>query len=194
MTAAVHPKERTMQPSPAQSVEIAKYEDAYTHESYRMGAGRLAKAWTLLNVLPNPGSLLDVGTGRGELLQTARTLGFDPVLGTEVVKQLLRPGEVVFALATALPWTSGSWDTVVCCDVLEHLPPEDTIGAVTELGRVASSNLVLSVADYSHVFEGVELHVNRRQYDEWDAIFREHIPHRLVTRFRGLPEMWIVRK
>lgn len=183
-----------MQPSPAQLVEIAKYGDAYAHPDYRMGVGRLAKAWQLANMLPHRGSLLDVGTGRGEFMQTAKSLGYDPVMGTEVVPALFRTDEVVFALASALPWTSGSWDVVTCMDVLEHLPPEDTQDAVAEIGRVASKAVILSVADYPHVYRGVDLHVNRRQYNEWDELFRSLIPNRQVTRFVGVPEMWIIRK
>lgn len=160
--------------------EIAKYLEAYCLSSYRMGDARRDLARQTLRSLPVRGSLLDVGTGRGELLDDASGLGFDPVRGTEVVPYLLSE-RVTYAEAHALPHDAGAFDVVTCLDVLEHLDPGDTVRALEELSRVAARAVVVTAADYSHVVEGVELHVNARPLDEWDALVRACIAGR-VTR------------
>lgn len=148
--------------------EIAKYEGAYRHPDYRMGGARLERAREELAGLT--GSLLDVGCGRGEVLELARELGLAPLVGTEVVAELLG-ADVIYAEAHALPWPGPTFDTVTCFDVLEHLLPADTVPALVNLRRVARRRIVLTVADYAHSYRGVELHVNRRSYDEWQDLF-----------------------
>lgn len=151
----------------SRETEIAKYVEAYQHSEYGMGHARFLAAQRDLAGLK--GSLLDVGCGRGEVLKLAREMGLAPVIGTEVVPGLLRD-DVVYAEAHQLPFDDGSVDHVTCFDVLEHLTPEDTIPALKELARVARHTVTVTVADYPHVFNGVELHVNRRPYPEWHAL------------------------
>lgn len=154
----------------ARAAEIAKYSVAYSHAEYRMGQARHEAALRDLKGLT--GSLLDVGCGRGEVLAAAREFGLSPVLGTEVVPALLGT-DTVYAEVHALPFAAGTFDHVTCFDVLEHLTPEDTVPALHELERVGLRTLTLTVANYPHVFRGVDLHVNRRNYPEWTALFGE---------------------
>lgn len=154
----------------ARAAEIAKYSVAYSHPEYRMGQARHEAALRDLKGLA--GSLLDVGCGRGEVFAAARAFGLSPVLGTEVVPELLGP-DVVYAEVHALPFAAGTFDHVTCLDVLEHLTPEDTTLGLCELARVGRKTLTLTVANYPHVFRGVDLHVNRRSYPEWAALFEE---------------------
>ena len=151
------------------SAEIAKYPIAYRDPGYGMGEARRDAIGRLL--AGRRGSLLDVGTGRGETLRLALALGFDHATGTEVVPELLGQG-VVYAEAHDLPFADRSFDVVTCFDVLEHLLPEDHMAALAELRRVSRREVIVTAADYSHVFDGVELHVGRRSYDEWDALIR----------------------
>lgn len=170
------------------AAEIAKYPVAYLDDVYRMGSDRLAAVRAELAGLT--GSLLDVGTGRGETLEIARKFGLSPVTGTEVVPALLRAG-VVYAEAHALPFPDGHFDTVTCFDVLEHLVAADTEAALAELRRVARRLVIVSAADFSHVVDGVQLHPNRRPYDEWDALIRRHIGGAVTRLGRfGCAEGW----
>lgn len=164
-----------MQASAAdRQVEIVKYGEAYRDPVYRMGPERTRAVHAALLNLPVRGSLLDVGTGRGELLTIAENIGFHPVHGTEVVAELLQRVGVTYAEAHALPFGDGDFDVVCCLDVLEHLTPADTVPALCELRRVALQVLLVSAADYSSEWNGVELHVNRRPYDEWRELVRQH--------------------
>lgn len=162
--------------------EVRKYRNSYTDPSYKMGSARLSIAAELLIEIPlvykngtrQRGSLLDVGTGRGELMTIARAAGFNPVAGTEVVGELAG-GEVTLAYAHNLPFDDGAFDAVTMFDVLEHLLPEDTESALDELDRVSRHCVIVSAADFPSTHMGEDLHINRHDYDEWDEIIRQHL-------------------
>jgi SAM-dependent methyltransferase len=153
--------------------EIAKYSVCYREPGYRQTEDRqhFVREW----LTGRAGSLLDVGTGRGETLAIARGLGYAPVQGTEVVPYLVTDG-VVYAEAHALPFDDDSFDTVTCFDVLEHLLYEDQAPALREFARVASARVVVTAANYPTERDGVQLHVGYRDNDDWEALIRKCIP------------------
>lgn len=154
--------------------EAYQYGALYQDAAYRMGEGRKRDVNKVLARLAhaydgNPGSLLDVGAGRGEALEMARGYGFNPVLGTEVVPELLNEN-VLHAYAHELPFTRGQFDHVVCFDTLEHLLPQDVELAIAELWHVCSKTLTLSASDRPSVWGGQDLHISARPAEEWEAI------------------------
>lgn len=176
--------------------EIEKYTHAYQHDMYRMGERRKTPAHVLLAAAPSRDSYLDVGCGRAEMLDYAARIGFKEVIGTEVVLGLLRYN-VRFALAHELPFDDNEFAIVSCFDVLEHLLPEDTEAVLQELDRVAAKQLILTANNQHSKSLGVELHVNRRPYDEWDQLIREHTSGqvRWLPRDAGnISETWTVTK
>lgn len=172
------------------SAEIAKYQAAYQIPEYRMGDARRAAVEAALAAIAR-GSLLDVGAGRGEALRIASRLGFDPVAGTEVVPALLG-APVVYGEAHTLPFADDAFDVVTCFDVLEHLVPEDTQMALAELRRVARRTVLLSAADYSDVWCGMELHVNRRAYAEWRRLIECHVGRPASETWTGSSMLWLI--
>jgi len=90
------------------------------------------------------GSVLDAGCGDGRLLDR---LPNEVVIGIDVDPEKLsacrRP--VVRGSIHALPFSTGSFDTVVCAEVLEHLPDSLVFLAADELQRVARTTLVVTV-------------------------------------------------
>ena len=170
---------RTIAVSPAQRAEIEKYAVAYKLPGYRMGAARKAMACDLLRGLPyglcEGGSLLDVGCGRGEMLQAAPTFGFFSAVGVEAEPGLCLSTPdalVVQGVAWDLPVRDDSRDVVTCFDVLEHLLPDDQAPSLAEMRRVARGAVIVTAADYSHVVQGLELHPGRRSYADFDALIR----------------------
>lgn len=158
------------------AAEIAKYARCYGGlATYRMGDRRMADALRELEALPCRGSYLDVSCGRGEMLGHATRLGFDPVQGTEVVPGLLKDERVVYAEAHDLPFADASFDVVTMFDVIEHLIPGDDEAACRELARVARRHIILTANNRPSVNPqtGDDLHINKRPYEEWDALFRE---------------------
>lgn len=169
----------------ARQREHAKYVKAYALPSYRMGQGRLTDALRDLSSLPR-GSYLDVGCGRGEMLGHAESLGFSPVGGVEVVPDLIDGTRVVYGPVHALPFPDRSWHVVTLFDVIEHLTPGDDEAACRELARVSSGHVLLTANNSpSRLPDGTELHINRRPFDEWDALFRAWFAPGRVTRVPG---------
>jgi ubiquinone/menaquinone biosynthesis C-methylase UbiE len=158
----------------ARQAEYAKYERAYTIESYRMGGLRQQDAIRNLADLPCRGSYLDVGCGRGEMLRHAALMHFKPVCGVEVVPALVDGDRVIRAEAHALPYADQSFDVVTLFDVIEHVLPGDDELIVRELARVARRHVLITAnSQRSTLPDGTELHINRRPYDEWARLFAE---------------------
>jgi ubiquinone/menaquinone biosynthesis C-methylase UbiE len=151
--------------------EIARYVEHYKSPKYGMGQRRQADVQRILQDLRR-GSLLDVSTGRGETLRFAKSLGFSPVQGTEVVPELLND-EVVFAQAHSLPFPDNSFDHVTCFDVLEHLVEADIRPALQEMYRVARISVTVSASERPSVFGDVDLHISKRPAPEWHRLIRD---------------------
>jgi len=91
----------------------------------------------ILNLQPQ--SLLDVGCGRGRLVEWAKTQGIDAV-GLDFAS-----GYGVCADLVDMPFDDNSFDVVTAFDVLEHLRHEDLELGLDEICRFAKSHLVLSI-------------------------------------------------
>jgi SAM-dependent methyltransferase len=149
---------------------------AYGSPQYRMGSSRRGAVHRYITALDPKGSLLDVGTGRGETLAMARGLGFERVMGTEVVPALIDGDLVVRAEVHDLPFADNEFDWVTMFDVMEHLIPGDDELAVRELCRVARHGVVVTIANFPSVKDGEVLHINLRPYREWDELLRAWCP------------------
>ena len=185
----------------AQIREIRKYETIYREfPRYGLEHGvRREQVEEYLATLDPAWSLLDVGCGRGEVLEWAYDLGIQHVYGVEPV-YLLRKPNVHCAVAWDLPFEDGIFDVVTCFDVMEHLLEDDAEPTLRELNRVARHQVALTISnrpDQWGVMAGVgTLHVNLKPYEEWDMLIREHI-HGKVERRPGvehLNEMWVITR
>lgn len=173
--------------------EYAKYTRSYRLANYRMGDARKSHATKTLGSLPMRGAYLDVGTGRGEMLLIAEALGFSPVLGVEVVDYLADGERVLQGQAHDLPAEDKSVDVASMFDVIEHLIAGDDELACKELQRVARKHVLVTANNTSSKNGfGDELHINRRSYPEWDALFREWFSGRVTWLPRGgnISETW----
>jgi SAM-dependent methyltransferase len=105
-------------------------------------------------------SLLDVGCGRGYLLDRVRKERPDIELtGFDVVNKLAYEGlRAVTGNAEALPFEDKSFDVVTCSHTLEHLL--EPTRAVAELKRVAKRVLYVAVPCQRYYFYTLDEHVN----------------------------------
>lgn len=93
---------------------------------------------------PDTESVLDVGCGNGFVtrkIKANRVIGLDP--SSEALS--LFEGYKLIGVADALPFSDSSFETVVCCEVIEHLPGQVFNKAIMELARVANRQIIIGV-------------------------------------------------
>jgi len=178
-------------------IERKKYIDAYANPGYKMGGARFQHAYNAISNWKR-GSYLDVGCGRGEMLDAANKLEFTRIQGTEIVPKLADAREdVIFADGGNLPFEDDEFDYVSMLDVVEHIPAEDINNIFKELARVAKKKILLCIANFSHRYRGEELHINLKPYPEWDKILKEQFPDWEVVwlpRGNNISETWELTK
>jgi dolichol-phosphate mannosyltransferase len=98
---------------------------------------------------PAGGRILDIGCGSSRIVQTLPgVVGMD--LAMRKLRWLRAPGRhLLKGDMNRLPFRDGAFDTVICSEVIEHIPKEDV--RLEELVRVISAGglLVLGTPDYS---------------------------------------------
>lgn len=108
--------------------------------------GRRARA--VESLAGGPGRVLDVGCGRGHLLDAFRRRGWE-VQGTELDERSAAHAREVLGVPVHVgapgsePWPDGHFDAVVLWHVLEHLP--DPAAALARAARLLSPRGVLMV-------------------------------------------------
>lgn len=175
--------------------EHKKYDLAYDGGRYGISEARFSDVKGCFKSINVRGRFLDVGCGRGEVMEYARSIGFNPVHGTEVVLGLLND-EVVYAEAHRLPFVDNYFSVVSMLDVIEHLIPGDDELACMELNRVAKNHVIITANNKdSKKAIGEELHINKRPYEEWDFLFKKWFSGN-VSWYHGVKrhvsEMWVV--
>ena len=117
-------------------------------------------ALNVLRYLPHvEGRCLDVGCGEGLIADTLKrhrpglTVCGTDISHVRLVRAAARVGGVGFVVGDilSLPWEDGSFDVVVCCEVLEHLPEQEP--ALEEMFRILKNNglLLVTVLDRQKV-------------------------------------------
>lgn len=90
-------------------------------------------------------SFIEIGVGSGLLSLLLRESGC--VVHSLDVRRVVRPS--VIGDARRLPFADAAADTILCFQVLEHLPFADFTPALIEFRRIARRSVILSVPDRS---------------------------------------------
>lgn len=125
----------------------AGYDAAYFLERDAAPAIETCRPWV---EFCRPANALDVGFGTGAVLKGLVELGVDAhgVEPFQVACDLLPPPyreRVRIGDALATGHADRSFDLVLCLDVLEHLPEEDSEAALAELARVSRRWVLLNI-------------------------------------------------
>ncbi|MFO7562789.1 MAG: class I SAM-dependent methyltransferase [Enhygromyxa sp.] len=132
---------------------VGNFEDKYASQNpiARWLVAGFLDAVTELYALADPAGkqVLEVGCGEGKLATQLIRRGPTPAryLATDVSLEAIS-GELDPRIETStasiyeLPYASGSFDVVVCCEVLEHL--EEPARGLAELARVARERVLIS--------------------------------------------------
>ncbi len=118
--------------------------EKYTQPGYNTKQ-RFCSYWHQIDevIRTQPTEVLEIGPGSqfvaGYLKSqglSVTTVDIDPELGVDVV-----------ATVTNLPFAANSFDTVLCCEVLEHIPFLQAESALGEIHQVAKRHAVISLPD-----------------------------------------------
>jgi ubiquinone/menaquinone biosynthesis C-methylase UbiE len=95
-------------------------------------------------------SVLDIGVGRGYLVNMLQwSKKFEKVSGIDIIahnQSKFAKGVAVSVMdVRELEFPDNAFDTVICMEVLEHMPEKETLGALAELRRVARNQLIVTV-------------------------------------------------
>lgn len=105
--------------------------------------GQFCSYWHQINevFLSEPDSVLEIGKGTGFVFEYLRKYGisvisvdFDPMLEPDVAGSALN-----------LPFNNNAFETILCCEVLEHLPYVNFKDSLEEIWRVAEKFVILSL-------------------------------------------------
>ncbi len=114
----------------------------------------LAELEPALAELRGTARMLDVGTGAGDIAESARasaarhrvslkTIGFDSSKAL-LTNHRARNDSVVVGNALQLPFADKSVDIVMCSQVLHHFPEPEALALIREMNRVARVRVVIS--------------------------------------------------
>lgn len=172
----------------ARQFEVDKYVKAYQTPSYRMGRARMNAARQHLTELPIRGSLLDVGCGRGEMLDIANEVGFK-ANGIDPATFEMRD-DISSGIATHLPCLDDSYDVVSTFDMMEHLLHSDHVPALEEMKRVAKYFVVIAAADFPHE----PYHISHMPNDQWEALFKTVFDNvERLPQYKSISRTWLCR-
>lgn len=125
-------------------VSAAHYFDSYDTKE------RFISYWTQIHIVRelSPTSVLEVGVGNGLVNDYLKRCGVD-VTSVDVATDLFPD---VVASVHSMPFSDNVFETVMACQVLEHLPFDLFPAALSEIRRVASRYAVISLPDASRAY------------------------------------------
>jgi len=101
-----------------------------------------------LSKIPKDRKILDAGCGEGVLVNLYRQKGYDiQGLDLNYSSQYVTKGNILNA-----PFESGSFDVILCLDVIEHISLTEQERALTEIYRLLSDNgiVLLAIPNLAH--------------------------------------------
>jgi SAM-dependent methyltransferase len=118
----------------------------------------------LVQLLPRPlGRVLDVGCSDGATGAVLREAGAESLTGIEIVPEIAERARVVYdevhvgSADDVLESLKGSWDTIVCYDVLEHLVDPWRVLRVARRLAAPGARLHVSVPNARHLSLPIDL-------------------------------------
>ena len=152
---------------------------------------------------PAPARILDAGCGTGRFLkechaQSAEAQAFGCDLSADGLHFAARRGLKRLAVAdvTALPFASGTFDVLVCADVLQHLSAANAKKALGELARLLRRNGALIVRMAARRGIGPKRHRDSVGYQQWEpgklraAVESQGFDVVFLSRVNWLPSAW----
>lgn len=133
-------------------------------------------------------SIVDVGSGRGQLIEMMKN-AFRNIVVTSVDLEQFHNKEVNQFVPCDLSneddrnqlQSLAPFDLVVCTDVLEHLDKSFIDQVVETLSKLGPRS-ILAIANHSDIWDGVELHTIREGFDWWKDLIEKRY-HKIQDTF-----------
>lgn len=127
---------------------LSQVEQALVHSFWFLPPDLHERQRTISNMIQHGDSVLDVGGEQAILEKQPHIKNYHTINIAEDINQtpryLARPEKHMFYDGKHLPFDDNTFDTVVCIDVLEHVPPQARKKLVAEMLRVAKHSLICS--------------------------------------------------
>lgn len=169
--------------------EMQKYNTCYSLETYHLQGQRLIRVQKDIDAMEPRKTYLDVGCGRGEMVDRARARGIHAT-GLELVPKLCDGQKIIQGSVLELPFPDNAFHYVSCYDMVEHLPPEHVDKALDELFRVCDEILFITTNDKRSHLGDLELHLTRRPRAWWDAKIAERVGSGVIQKSSYGNEEW----
>jgi SAM-dependent methyltransferase len=129
----------------------------------------------------NARTILDVGTGIGQVVAHLRNKGFE-AYGTDITdnaKKYWEMGNITRFCQTCpaheLPFEDNAFDIVICTEVLEHIPEQNVEASLREMYRVGRGDFIMTYATGRAVHkmptDGTEPHITIKPMSWWTERF-----------------------
>lgn len=162
--------------------ERAKYRRMWSVDGYRHGSPGERQVDEIADALgpDHRGVLVDFGIGTGRCAAALAARGYT-VRGVDIAANCLDADvdvPVVIAPLWAMP-ADLTADHGVCCDVMEHIPPEMVDASLAEMTRVVRGRTYFSISlrhDDCGQWIGAPLHLTVRDHAWWAERLAAHWP------------------
>jgi ubiquinone/menaquinone biosynthesis C-methylase UbiE len=132
-------------------MEETDFYDEYYDRIYSIGRtfndDELKRITTITNMIPSDvDSLLEVGCGEGKIINPLQNK-YKKICGVDISDEALKDVKTskIKGRIENLPLSSNSFDIVLCCEVLEHLPRHLYEKSLKEIQRVSRKYILISV-------------------------------------------------
>lgn len=111
------------------------------------------------------GKVVELGCGRGNVVEFLRENGAE-CEGYDQVS--INPNMKVADITKDLDISP---DTIICIDVIEHIDDEGLDGLFSNFKKAKKQ--VFAIHNGPSVHNGMELHINRKPFDEWNKVIEK---------------------
>jgi SAM-dependent methyltransferase len=123
------------------------YEQSWAHKEAIVDSKEAERIRQTLEMLPsNVQTVLDAGCGDGRV--SSGLIGRSQVIQLDISHSALRRGtnrDGVAGVLTAMPFCDETFDLVLACEVIEHIPPNLLPEVLREIQRVARKYVLITV-------------------------------------------------
>jgi predicted SAM-dependent methyltransferase len=125
-----------------------------------------------------PDNLLEIGIGNGFVSHYLKGKGIK-IVSMDILAEL---APLVVGAVEKIPFAKESFDSILCCEVLEHLPYSSFVPSVKNLAEAARRFIILSLPDVSTVYR---VHLELPRMKKIKTMFHHPYPRPVPHTYDG---------